>query len=320
MKAVLPIIFLLRTVQVLWCTTLNFTVDCGDGFNTSLHHKDLSGLLSEVTDTSVDVCTRLRTDGHYDIQSGLYEQANDTLRLYIEKCANQAGSSYEFSELNSAVQFMSNDNNRWLDYRTWLKKVLYLNVDTLYYCGDVNSILTTFNYVRPTQGIDWNGSIAVIDYLLQNHRCPDASSLLLKLRTGTRDDQVQTWRDTVKDSSKTPIDTSAVTLEQLDLQILRGSQFAVMPSKGLPKGLGDLFATKNPFTDETTLVTTISDATMLKLEVYDLLGKKLYEENRFLSAGDVRWILNGKILPEGSIYARISTVNGEVKTIKLMRQ
>ena len=272
-------------------------------------------------DTSIDVCTRLKTNGHGDIQVSQWKEANDTLRLYIENCANQLGSFHEFTELDGANQFISNDNNRWLDYRTWLKKVLYLNLDTDYYCGDVQSILTTFQYMLPdsAHSIDYNGQNSVIDYLLQNNRCPDAKSYLLKLKKNARDYQVQLWRDTVKDSTKTPVDTADVTLESLDLQILRGIQFAVQPTS--PKAgaaIASFLASDNPFKDETTLRYTLNDAALVEVEIYDALGKLIYSGSEGLQeAGEHTIRIDGKSYSSGSYYVRLSTYSMEVKTIKL---
>ncbi len=273
-----------------------------------------------VLDTTVDVCQRLATSGHSLIQGSQWKAANDTLRTYIEHCANQSGSFHQFSALDGAVQFMSNDNNRWLDYRAWLKKVLYLSMDSFYYCADANSILTTLQYVMPNKGVDFNGEVAVIDFLLQNHNCPDDSSFLVKFRKNIRDKQIGDWRDTVKDSTKSKPDTAEVTLESLDLQILRGIQFAVQPTT--PHGsnrIAAFIASTNPFNAETTLRYDLNEATLVKVEIYDALGNIIYTNGEGLQEqGDHTIRIDGKSFPTGSYFARLSTYSGEVKTIKLI--
>ncbi|MEP7235746.1 MAG: T9SS type A sorting domain-containing protein, partial [Ignavibacteriota bacterium] len=303
---------------------IDFFVDCGDGFNENIQRDPLHKTLSIVEDTATDVCIRLKTNGHYLTQASQWKQAADTLRMYIEKCANQNESFRAFTELDGAVGFMNNDNDRWLDYREWLKKVLYLNLDTIYYCQDVNSILGTFAYIRLGQNQDWNGGVAVIDYLLQNNRCPYEEALLISSRKSTRDKQVQIWRDTVgADSANKPLDTSAVTLESLDLQILKGSQFGVVSS---PIGhtnnvIISLIATKNPFNDATALRYELGDGAALSLQIYDVLGKQVYSKGEGIKEPGMYEIqLGGKLFPEGAYFARLSTLSGEVKTVKLVHE
>ena len=299
---------------------IDFSVDCGGGF-TSAHHKgDKIQSLSAIDDSSANECARLRTVVHELDQSGLYKMENDSGRHYIETCAIQKGSAHVFVDIDGAVQFMNDDNNRWLDYRTWLKKVLYLSLDTAYYCADASSIMGTFAYLIPGHGIDYNGVLSVADYLLQNNRCPDFAPNWLKLRKGTRDKQVQIWRDSVKDSTKTPLDTSGVTLESMNLQILKGQQFAVTPSPSTNKGntILSFIATKNPFNDATALRYELSEASALRLEIYDLLGRQVYSEGEgIMEAGGHQIQLDGKLFSSGTYYARLTTLGGEVRTITL---
>ncbi|MDP4221552.1 MAG: hypothetical protein Q8916_10685 [Bacteroidota bacterium] len=253
------------------------------------------------------------------------KKCNDTLRLFIERCGSNhiipcfGYPGEAFSYISDAVSGMDTANGRWLDYREWLKKVLYINSDTNYYCDDVIAMFSTFNYLTPGRGEDNNGLIAIMDYLIKNDRCPAETKSLLQMRAGTRNFEVQHWRDTVVDSNATPIDTSAVSIDEIGFSILRGESGVVGIHK-LPRGLSALVATKNPFEDQTTLELTIGDAMMLRLEIIDVLGRELYSENRFFFAGDIRWVLEGKDFPEGSFYARISTIGGEVRTIKLVHK
>jgi hypothetical protein len=58
------------------------------------------------------------------------------------------------------------------------------------------------------------------------------------------------------------------------------------------------------------------------LTVYDDLGKVVWgnEKGTSLEAGRHTISLDGASLPRGTLYARISTGFGEVKTLKLVRQ
>ncbi|MEI8134497.1 MAG: T9SS type A sorting domain-containing protein [bacterium] len=271
---------------------------------------------------SYDICTRLKNNGHNAIQAGEYVQANDTLRLYIEMCANQNGSFHAFSELDGAVSFMNDVNNRWLEYRNWLKKVLYLNTDTLYYCSDVSSMITTFQYFQPGRGVDNNGEVAIIDFLLDLNRCPENKFSLIDFRNSIRSVQVKIWRDTVgADSIHKPLDTSAVTLESLDLQILRGPQKAVSPDRQSGSAITLFLATNNPFTDATVLRYELADAVPVRLVIYDILGREVFSEGEGMKqAGEHKIAIDGKLFPSGTYYARLSTLSGEVKTVKIVHE
>lgn len=299
---------------------IDFSVDCGNGFTNAHHKGNKIETLAVTDDTSSNECGRLQTKIDMLDQSGLYKQENDTGRHYIETCAAQKSSFHVFVSLDGAVQFMSADNNRWFDYREWLKKVLYLSMDTLYYCADANSILHTFSYLRPGQGEDYNGLIAIVDYLLQNNRCPDSKAYLLEGRKYNRDKQVFLWRDSVKDSIATPLDTTKPSLEDLGLGILRGPQNAVASSMLANKGnkLNSFITTKNPFNDATVLRYELSDAAALRLEIYDVLGREVYSEGEGIQeAGGHEIQLSGKMFTSGTYYARLTTLGDEVKTITL---
>jgi hypothetical protein len=298
-----------------------FTVTCGVGFGEGSHQGNQE-TQSITEDSSVDYCNWLKDRGSRNYESSLYKRSYDTLKLYIERCPNQDGSFHEFTLISSSAQYMSNDNDRWLEYRDWLKKVLYLNMDTLYYCADAKAMLVSFQYLRPGQGEDYNGEVALIDYLLENNRCPDDSSYLVKSRNYVRESQLFIWRDTVKDSTLTPIDTSLLNIDDLGLKILRGPQYAVVPSASMGKsGIVSLRAERNPFTDEVALVYRIETTELVKLEVFDALGNKIYKEpGGFAQQGERRFDLKTSSWASGVYYARISTYSGEVKTVKLIKE
>ena len=304
------------------------TAECGDGLdpeNTSIGGKGTTPQSVLDEDSSWQTrCSEVFFIGDslsMENNKTSIRRAYDTLKLYIESCAIQKGSFHAFSYLDGAVTDMDTANGRWLEYREWLKKVLYLNPDTVYYCAAFNSMMFTFNYLIPGKGYDYNGSIALIDYILQTDHCPEYTKYWLEGRQDTRQRQIEKWQDTVKDPVATPLDTAAISIDSIGFSILKGPQFGAVKNHTLQSiDLGGLRTSKNPFTDETTLETTISDAMMLRLEVFDVLGKQVYLENEFFSPGDVRWTLDGKLLPKGSLYARVSTISGGVKTVKLVKE
>jgi hypothetical protein len=299
-----------------------------DPENTSIGHHQNDNLFTPTDDTemgTIEMCHHLRDTGTQLAnrpQNYYKKQGYDTLKTFMESCAKVFSDSWHsFNDLDGCVTEMDTANIRWLEYREWLKKVLYLSDDSMYYCSDFNSMILTFVYLVPGKGVDYNGGVALIDYILEHNRCPDQTAYWLDQRKATRSHQVQIWQDTVTNSELTPLDTSVVSIDSIGFSILKGPQFgAVKAHSPNTTSFGELRASKNPFTDETTLETTITDAMMLRLEVFDVLGKQLYAENEFLLAGDVKWRLTGKSLPRGVIYVRISTIGGIVKTIKLAKE
>ncbi|MDP4218871.1 MAG: hypothetical protein Q8896_00380 [Bacteroidota bacterium] len=67
----------------------------------------------------------------------------------------------------------------------------------------------------------------------------------------------------------------------------------------------DLHVTGNPFGDETELQFSLSTGALLGLEIYDLLGHRLFSSSRLFEVGDHDWYIDGKDLPHGMLYARI---------------
>ena len=268
----------------------------------------------------------------YSIVPSDKRKGYDTLKAFIESCAaldkidGYGPPRSAFSPISSDVADMDTINSRYLELRNWGMKVLYLSQDTLYYCTDVDMISGTLGHYLANggsgRGIDVNAIVAVIDYLLNENRCPFETQSLLDSRVYIRNNQVTYWRDSVTDTLKTPLDTSAISIDSIGFSILRGPQFGAVRPSGIRNGFGlsELKANRNPFKDETTLQTHIEEATVLKLEIIDLLGKSLYSESKFFVGGDIHWVVNGKSLPEGSFYARLSTHEGDVRTIKLIKE
>jgi hypothetical protein len=310
-------------------------ISCGDGFDlpNTFVAKSAGQTPQEnkPLDTSQEACDLLYKAGHNYFETGIPandKKGYDTLRLFIESCANVkyvalCGEPWmAFGEITGNAQGMSDDNNRWLDYREWLKKVLYLNRDTMYYCEDVNSMFSTFEYWIPDKGIDYNGIISIIDFLLSTNRCPYEIDRLLAQRASVRNKQLHIWRDSVQDSLKTPIDTSAITIDSIGFSILRGQQNAVnTPTASDKSGIGWVRAERNPFNEETALIYDLETTELIKLEVFDLLGNMIYQEGGGIAqAGEHRFDLKTKSWSPGTYYARITTYHGGVKTIKLIKE
>ncbi len=274
---------------------------------------------------STSECTRLHKQVDYLYQAQNFLPLYDTARHCIEMCANQPNIWRDFQGATFGCQYLSTDLHRYPVYQAWLKKVLYLNMDTNFYCADAYSILSTFTYFNDKRGYDQNGALAVLKFLLDSHRClswfqnPNPGQLWSKARY----DQLKFWQDTVKNPTLTPLDTTLPSLEDLDLQILRGPQYAAVKNGFTPSSLTKieyLIASQNPFNKETTLHFGLHDAEYMKIEVYDLLGNKIFSDSRLCSEGEAEWRIDGQTLPRGSLYVRLSIMGGEVKTVKLIHE
>jgi ligand-binding sensor domain-containing protein len=76
----------------------------------------------------------------------------------------------------------------------------------------------------------------------------------------------------------------------------------------------------NPFTDETQLDFTCREAVAVRFEVFDVLGKRVYNGGeKVYSEGENHIVLAGESLPHDMLYARFSASDGSVRTVKIRR-
>ncbi len=305
----------------------DFSVYCGVGFDLSLR----APLDPTITDnntksTEEDSCIGLffRADGYRS--GGAYRKGYDSLRYAMEHCPNFVIAPSFFHSIDGAVANMSNDTTRFIDYREWLKKVLYLNTqDWKYYCADVESIMFTMNYF-PGRGNDVNGSLAILKYVVESGKCMKeffgSSDTTSSLWSRTRLIQYHNWQDSVRDSIATPFDTTLPSLESLNLQILFGQDFVVHEHEVIdPSAISLLEASPNPCVNTTELHYRIRSTAALRLSVYDALGKEVYNDPiGFRPEGDYTLKLNTALWPSGSYFARLSSLVGGVVTVKIIRE
>ncbi len=276
-------------------------------------------------DLSTEECSALFDKGHNYGIDGMYQKEYDTLKKFIELCANvKIGSNkgeVAFTPLDGANGYRSNDENRHVEYREWIKSVLYLNLDTIYYCRAVESIVTTLNY-NPPIGRDYKAMEAVMRYVVDSGKCKLRFTDIQEILDEIHHYHHKLWQDTVQDSIATPFDTTGVpTIDDLGLSILRGQQNSVSPVAGeTQRRLAFVTVERNPFTDEVALNVELNSSTMLRLDIFDELGKSVYGEGiGFKPQGEYRFVVNGKNWSSGAYFARVSTSGGEVQTIKLIK-
>lgn len=305
------------------------SISGGNGFDESNKHTNPIPL-SLPSSADSDECVALQMDVHGLAQGGSYQKLYDSARYAIEQCALVVGLPFaiweDFGGATAGCQYKSDDNNRWPPYREWLKKVLYYSPDSIYYCEDVEAIYSTLQYFNAERGNDVNGMLAILQFMKDSSRCLSFFNHLEEDWAYLRHQQFVYWSDTVRNplnTSKTQ-DTVLPSLEDLDLQILRGPQYAAVknafsPSNSAEKILS-LQASENPFTDATTLIFRLANAEYMRVDLYDELGKPLYSDTHLYGEGTNEWLIPGGQLPHATIYARLSAMNGNVRTIKLARR
>jgi hypothetical protein len=260
-------------------------------------------------------------DSLHDASS--YQSAYDAYKTYIESCAYLSNSYNTFTDVGAMNSHRSDDLHRFEEYREWLKKVLYYNSDTNYYCADVGEILTTFSWFNDQRGRDIRGNLAVLYFLVNSNRCPAETKYLdTTVIPGTWAALHNTWQDTVSNPNLTPFDSTLPTIEDLGLSILRGNPAEVKQFLDAVAGpmISNIISLPNPFTDETRIDFTCREAVAVKFEVFDLLGKRVYNGGESVySKGENEIKLNGEGLPHGLLYGRFSASDGTVRTVKLVK-
>jgi hypothetical protein len=280
--------------------------DCGGHYTLSLSNKSKDALLlTRQSESWTDTCIHLKEfESLRPNDEAGYQVQYDTLKLYVETCApSDCNAADAFGKLDAANQFRSNDTNRYSQYRKWLISILYLNKSCEdYFCSVIGAIQTTYQKTVEV--------LAIMNYMRTFHpNCWGAA------------DQKQYSEDsiTAKNSGHDP--THLPSLESLGLGFLLKNNIAPSASGIGTNYLSSFSSSPNPFTSETKLHFALNAKGSITIEVYDLLGKKVYGvAGKSYEAGSYEINLDGKDLPHGTLYARISTGFGEVKTVKLVHE
>lgn len=265
-------------------------------------------------------CQSLLHLGQQFDRDGLYRPALDTFRYYIETCHDESESWRVFNYMRAPVQVLSqSDNNQYDIHREWLKKVLHYEPDTMYYCEDVSAIMHTMQR-NGDRGYDVNGMLSVARFIMETGRCPYLYNDWADGWKDARESQRLIYRDTVKDSTATPLDTNLVTLEELDLSILRGpssvAEYQVPHSSEMTIRVGE-----NPFSDRLSLHLTFGRRELVFVKIYTVLGDEVYSNGigQVFEPGKQEVLIDGAMLPPGVLYVRCSTLDGPTKTVQVLR-
>ncbi|MDP4218978.1 MAG: hypothetical protein Q8916_00020 [Bacteroidota bacterium] len=260
-----------------------------------------------------DTCAHLKEWKYVNIQPGdaqLAKEKYDTLKLFIKQCATSDTDSYQvFNSISGAVQLYSTDTTRFEVYREWLISVLDLNKSVpAYFCACLGAIVGTYQYGRYRE----LAGLAIMDYTRKKHsECWGEQAEVQYI-----DDSILAFQDGL-DPTHLP------SLDSLGLGFLLNHSGVPSTSMNLSsQDLASFGSSPNPFVKETTLQFTLNRMTYATIEVYDELGSRVWGAGKGLSldAGTHSITIDGKNLPIGTLYARISTGFGEVKTVKLIHE
>jgi hypothetical protein len=265
-------------------------------------------------------CYNLYDKGVDYVIATLYAKAYDTLKYFIENCSpvdmygRTAGIG--FSPLTNANAGRSTDLGRFAEHREWLKTVLFLSNDSSYYCSAATAILATFSYYEPINGADFKAEESILRYIDSSGKCPGFYKYHID---GIRKYYYDTYRDTCMDTSASPFDTTNFpSLEELDLTILYGPQGSVSPVAEMR--IGTLTASPNPFGENLELRYDLIKSAMVRIDVFDILGKTIYESPQgFKEKGEHQLTIPTQ-WTSGTYYIRLSTPTGEVKSVKVIKE
>jgi hypothetical protein len=293
------------------------SVSCSGGFISPIAHGKNSD--QSILSTDTDECTRLQEKTSGLITNRYFQTAYDTGRVYMEHCALLNGAWGEFGDLNFANQSRGGSILRYLEYREWLKSVLYLNtIDSDWYCADAFAITGTFKYF-PNSGWDMNGELAVMQYILQSSKCPHFIGEFSQVYNSVRALQHKQWADTSKgDTNLNRLDTTLPSLKSIGLEVLLGP-VEHSASAHASFDIANLHATISPFTKETEIAFELGDRELMQIKIYDALGRVVFDNGigNVLEAGARSFKIDGKDWANGVYYARLSTHGGLVRTLKL---
>ncbi|MEP7234855.1 MAG: hypothetical protein ABI778_06125 [Ignavibacteriota bacterium] len=271
-------------------------------------------------DSSFEHCSEIIHEGDGFRQNKSYQAAYDKYRSFFDTCAYLNVAWEVFTSVGSMNASRSSDLHRGEEYREWLKKVLYYNLDTNYYCADLGEIQHTFGWFNDQRGDDFKGFLTFEKWVIDSSKCRRMADYLSTFVKASWDGAYERWADTVVNPTLSPFDSTLPSLDDLDLGILRGKPADVkkfFDSKYGPV-FSNLIALENPFSSETKIDFTCREAVAIHFEVFDILGKKVFDGgNKIYDEGENQIVLPGALLPHGELFGRFSAADGTVKTIKL---
>ncbi|HEY6171383.1 MAG TPA: hypothetical protein VIX80_03895 [Candidatus Kapabacteria bacterium] len=279
------------------------------GFGQARH----SNLLSTL---DYDTCAHLR-DWEYGTPSNPseYKMQYDTLRRFIELCANEDNTHLTFTKIRAACQnFDQNDTARYRVFREWLVSVIFLNTkNPLYFCAVVNAIANTYAF---SEGERYpNAPMTIFKYMMDNNYCPEWGWDEL-YRSGLNA-RLYYWR---LGDTTVPFDSTLHDLDSLGLGFLK--KLDVSHEKPVLSSvyLGGASVVPNPMTGSTTLKYELLRSGFIGYTIHDALGNQVFaRRSDFADAGKhEEQIILSPSLSSGTCYLRLNVGFGEIRTIRMV--
>ena len=286
-----------------------------------------------IVDTSL--CGFLFDEGHWAVEDGREPDGYDTLRMFMEDCPLYPDAWREFSDiLGGAQNSIAIGEGTYPDFLTWLKKVLYYNPDTNWYCNDVSDMVTAVQNAADEMSID--------QYIVQSGKCPQLSAAFAENYSAVAGWRHWNWIDSLirlhplylmastdsinADTLAHPFsDTAVPTLWQDSLEILLGPQYAgVQQSQPITsQALMNARLLENPMTNEIDIAFEMGREAMVTMELTDVLGRTVplqYAKYQLEQPGQHDASIPAPNLPPGTYYLRITTDVGDAITLKVVKE
>lgn len=269
--------------------------------------------LSEASSQQIDTdCQSLR-GWTFDKPSSAVDAAvqYDSLRLYVEHCTPIDTETWRaFNPMTNDVTLMSpRSDSLFVLYRRWLISVFFLNTtQPLYRCQIIGAFQSSFHF-------GYNGYPADICALTVFNFARTYSVC-----------RISAYADTVfsKDSLySVQLGHDPSHLPPLDSLGLGFLNDLLLTPRSTGNSSTDLFSSvrvsPNPFQEETHIELTLSRSAKVRLEVFDVLGARVYDSDfiQYPEGSNSITLAAGR-LPRGTLFARCSTAGGAVETVKLV--
>ncbi len=266
--------------------------------------------------SNYDTCAHLR-DWEYGTPSNPseYKMQYDTLRRFIELCANEDNTHLTFTKIRAACQYYdSDDTSRYRVFREWLVSVIFLNTkNPLYFCAVVNTIANTYAYSENERFP--NASISIYKFMINNKLCPDVD-WGERYRSGM-DARLYYWR---LGDTTVPFDSTLHDLDSLGLGFLKKLDVSHKKPVFSSVYLGSASVVPNPMTGSTTLKYELLRSGFIGYTVNDALGNQVFaRRSDYADAGKhEEQIILPPSLSSGTYYLRLKVGFGEIRTIRMV--
>ena len=289
-------------------TAWSGSISCSGSLNTKDPNDNQA--LQIAQPLSYDTCTSLKQWMYVDIfNKDDARKVYDSLRLYIEKCAARDDESFlAFNSLGKAVFLYDPDDTlRAARYRDWLISVLYLNTtQPFYFCRVLLAISGTYGSDKDPE-TETLARMAVVDFIRRQPQCHGDN-----LDTAFKNDSIYAIAKGWDPTNLPPLDS-------LGLGFLLKS--GVDSHAPFLSHLASFTANPNPFKEDVNLQFKLNRTSYISIEIFDLLGRVVWEsKGRTFTEGTHELSIEAQSLPKGTLYARITTDFGEVRTVKLAKE